>query len=296
MSHGTSQPPPSTNECKKETLAYILIENPSKSNNLGPILRCAAAFAIQQVIFIGYDKCSVQGSHGSSKHVNIISFPTYKPAIEFLKCECNVVSIVGILGDVCDFKGSNDKVNGQRIVEEDETLQIVKAGSHRNQQDINIKMHQNDLNPSSYPSSFPIHKRKFPLHGNVCFSISKKSFGLPIHQAKYCDTFVHIETSVPTPPIISTSASASSSENINEPIYGLLDAQTCLSISLHHYNAFAGYQERQFNGHKFHVNKISKGIITENDREEKKQQRLNKRLQLQQEAEDAMVESINLFS
>ncbi len=37
---------------------YILVENPSKSNNLGPILRCGAAFAAT-FIFIGYEKCAV---------------------------------------------------------------------------------------------------------------------------------------------------------------------------------------------------------------------------------------------
>ena len=41
---------------------FLLIENPSKSNNLGPILRCATAFGIRTVITIGYAKCSTEGT------------------------------------------------------------------------------------------------------------------------------------------------------------------------------------------------------------------------------------------
>ena len=40
---------------------YLLLENPRKSNNLGPILRCASAFGITTVIAVGYAKCAVEG-------------------------------------------------------------------------------------------------------------------------------------------------------------------------------------------------------------------------------------------
>ena len=40
---------------------FILLENPSKGNNLGPILRCAIAFGINTVVAVGYEKCSVEG-------------------------------------------------------------------------------------------------------------------------------------------------------------------------------------------------------------------------------------------
>lgn len=42
---------------------FLLLENPSKSNNLGPILRCASAFGILNVIAIGYSKCAVEGKN-----------------------------------------------------------------------------------------------------------------------------------------------------------------------------------------------------------------------------------------
>lgn len=40
---------------------YLLMENKSKSNNLGPILRCATAFGIETMIVVGYSKCSTEG-------------------------------------------------------------------------------------------------------------------------------------------------------------------------------------------------------------------------------------------
>lgn len=40
---------------------YLLLENLRKSNNLGPILRCASAFGITTVIAVGYAKCAVEG-------------------------------------------------------------------------------------------------------------------------------------------------------------------------------------------------------------------------------------------
>jgi tRNA G18 (ribose-2'-O)-methylase SpoU len=40
---------------------YILLENPSKSNNLGPLLRCANAFGTVAIVAIGFPKCAVEG-------------------------------------------------------------------------------------------------------------------------------------------------------------------------------------------------------------------------------------------
>ena len=41
---------------------YLLLENPSKSNNLGSIIRCANAFGILTIVAIGYAQCSVYGT------------------------------------------------------------------------------------------------------------------------------------------------------------------------------------------------------------------------------------------
>lgn len=41
---------------------YLLLENPKKNNNLGPILRCASAFGITTIVAVGYEKCAVEGT------------------------------------------------------------------------------------------------------------------------------------------------------------------------------------------------------------------------------------------
>lgn len=40
---------------------FLLIENPKKSNNLGPVIRCATAFGISTIIVIGYAQFSTNG-------------------------------------------------------------------------------------------------------------------------------------------------------------------------------------------------------------------------------------------
>jgi len=42
--------------------AFVLLENERKSNNLGPLLRCACAFGVQTIVAVGYDKCAVEGT------------------------------------------------------------------------------------------------------------------------------------------------------------------------------------------------------------------------------------------
>jgi hypothetical protein len=87
--------------------------------------------------------------------------------------------------------------------------------------------------------SYPIHARPF-VEGNCCFVISKNWKGLPSSLAHECDLFVHIPHAQPT----SDEESASGR---------LLDAPSCLSIALHHFTAWAKYNQRDFQGHKFEV-------------------------------------------
>jgi tRNA G18 (ribose-2'-O)-methylase SpoU len=42
---------------------FLLLENLTKSNNLGPTLRCATAFGIRVVVAIGFAKCSTEGKN-----------------------------------------------------------------------------------------------------------------------------------------------------------------------------------------------------------------------------------------
>jgi hypothetical protein len=65
----------------------LLLENSRKNNNWGPVLRCASAFGIQTVVFVGFATCCVRGSHGADQHVEIIAFPTVRQAVDFIRHE-----------------------------------------------------------------------------------------------------------------------------------------------------------------------------------------------------------------
>lgn len=49
------------------TVAYLVLTNPSSKNNLGTLIRCAAAFAVEEVIVVGASAWSTHGAHGSNK-------------------------------------------------------------------------------------------------------------------------------------------------------------------------------------------------------------------------------------
>jgi hypothetical protein len=49
------------NDDQRISQLFLLVENPKKSNNLGPIIRCATAFGISTIIVIGYSQCSTNG-------------------------------------------------------------------------------------------------------------------------------------------------------------------------------------------------------------------------------------------
>ncbi len=218
-------------EGKRPPRIYIMIENPKKSNNLGPILRCGAAYSAT-FIFIGFEKCAIDGSHGANKHVEIVAFPSFQQASEFVKGR-GVGSIVGILGDASFRDGGLDK---DREVYSDDAQHIINVAPQPHL--------SSDRNESGYPCSRPIHLRPFAKKDDICFLISKKSIGIPIEQGKFCDGFVHISTSTPF---------LLGENDCENAIYGLLDSQTTLSICLHHFAAFSGYKERDFLGQKFEV-------------------------------------------
>jgi hypothetical protein len=218
---------------------YLLTENPSKRNNLGPFLRCAAAFGVETFVFVGYAHCSTHGSHGADKHVKTVAFPSFSQAIEFLRKPmeaggCNVNSVIGCLGPNC---GAGAFHNSCTVVEKDTNLIPCDALNR------NI---QTEAYPSEYPPSYPVHLRPF-RNGNVCFLLSKYRSGLPKDQASFCDLFVHV-------PISPTFLNAD-----DESQLGLMDAQTSLSIILHHWTAWANFNVRKFSGQKFQVATISQG-------------------------------------
>jgi hypothetical protein len=233
---------------------FLLIENPKKSNNLGPILRCAAAFATTQVVKVGYDKCNTEGAHGASKHVDMVAFPALDQAVEHLKAPlsdggCGCETFVGLL---CGAAGAYSKEGYPTFEDVDEG--IVRVGDSK------------QINSSSLPLSYPANSKPFQRGGNFCIVLSKNWKGLPTHLARTCDFFVHVPH-VNIPPV----------EGRQPEL--LLDVPSCLSITLHHLTQWAGYHERVFQGHKFEVASVQKGRLQSfqsasqgKDREELKQE------------------------
>ena len=260
---------------------YLLIENPSKGNNLGPILRCAAAFAVHQLIFIGYDKCGIDGSHGASRHVDIVAFPTFSQAEKYLKEDCEVTQIVGILGDIPlprDLQDVPCPVQVETVVANDVSwlaARVMPPSSAK------VRLGASAIT-SPFPESLPIHKRPFSKAGNVCFSITKKRFGLPVSQTEMCTSFVHVPTMQME--TLSSTDNSDSGGNREPPIQcGFVDTQTCLSIALHHYTAAVGYKERAFEKQKFQVAAVVKGGTggdeTRMHRERKREQLANEEME-----------------
>mmetsp|Transcript_15321 Transcript_15321/g.21345 ORF Transcript_15321/g.21345 Transcript_15321/m.21345 type:complete len:263 (+) Transcript_15321:84-872(+) len=236
---------------------FLLLENPKKSNNLGPILRCAAAFGIRTVVFVGYSKCSTDGSHGAAKHLNIVAFPTVDQAVAFLRETCKCKSIVGMLG------GSPIAYQSEGcVVQEDEKSNIVSIQEGKVNDHIGGEKTQ--IVTQLYPRSYPVDARPFQT-GNCCFALSKDWKGLPILLASCCDKFVHVPHS-----------------NIDQQY--LLDTPSCMSIVLHHFTSWAGYNERDYTGHKFEVQQGVKLALK--DDQEKTVARAEKRRENCLEEED----------
>jgi hypothetical protein len=128
------------------------------------------------------------------------------------------MSLIGLLGGIADAYDSD----GYCVRNDEERIQVA-------------------VQPPETPSakrSFPIHVHPF-VEGNCCFVISKNWKGLPSSLANQCDFFVHI----PHAEI-----------SVEGTLGGrLLDPPSCLSIALHHFTAWAKYDERDFQGHKFEV-------------------------------------------
>jgi hypothetical protein len=241
---------------------YILLENPRKGNNLGPILRCANAFGITTVVAVGYEKCSVEGSHGASKNVEIIAYPTVEQAVAFLRGpECSCQSLVGLLGSLPD----GYETDGYAVYEdEDESglAQVRNVAASKTLKELPVR-------------SFPVFTCPFSA-GNACIVLSKKHrSGLPISLARHCDAFVHVpHTAIPhvdgAPP--------------------LLDTPSCLTITLHHLTTWAGYDERTFQGHKFEVTRPARDAVDSDGTSRLGKERAEVKRKLLQAADETMDE------
>lgn len=247
--------------------SYLLIENPSKGNNLGPLLRCACAFGVTEVIFVGFAQCSTEGSHGSARHVSIRAFPTFEQAENYLRGkDCGVVDIVGVLGgtwnhhssspvcvynnvcNVSEYKRTSADVNGRSVVRK-----LVAIDDGADSPTFRRVCNSSDDNSHRYPPSIPAHRRKF--RGNTAFFVSKNWRGLPAEHAAICDSFLHV------PHLAATTEESSQAM--------FVDIQSSISIILHHFTAWAQYDERESEGQKFDVAVYQKGQISEREKAEK---------------------------
>lgn len=245
--------------------SYLLIENPSKGNNLGPLLRCACAFGVAEVIFVGFAQCSTEGSHGSARHLSIRAFPTFEQAEKYLRGkDCGVVDIVGVLGGTWNHQSSStvDVYNDCEVSEYNQTSDVNGRSVVRQlvaiDDDADIPTFQrvcdsSDDTSRKYPLSTPVHRRQF--RGNTAFFCSKNWRGLPAeHARRICDSYLHV------PHLATTEES---------PQAMFLDMQSSISIILHHFTAWARYDERESEGQKFDVAVYQKGQISEQEKAEK---------------------------
>lgn len=247
-----------TSECLLPT--YLILENNKKSNNLGPVLRCAVAYGISTVIAIGFSQCSVQGSHGASKHVTIVAFPTVDQAIASINDDRSRISMVGVLGGVpVDGQIGNSSIVN---VQEDETAGVFRAVSAA-------------ASAESTPSEMKSTKQSYPVGINWlevskihCFAICKSKHGLSSLLARHCDRFVHIPHRC-----------------MGGDQY-LLDLPSCMSIVLHHFTTRAGYDERTFKGHKFELQRPQQGEMEKSEERRRQRQEEKKRQYEEMEAGD----------
>jgi hypothetical protein len=241
---------------------FILIENPRKSTNWGPLLRCCAAFGIPQVVVVGYDICAVQGSHGASKHVELVAFPSHAGALNFLQSTCGCHHFVGLMGGV---PNAYDDL-GYAVVEENEKVKVVVPGS---------TIPESSSLASTFPRSFPLHARPFKGKGDCCCLVvgkQSKGFPLSLSLAQLCNAFIHVPHG---------GASASALD------FTLLNTESCLSIVLADFYLWAEYPNGgDYKGQKYEVQKVHKGSLETQNVE--RQERLQEREKVAQQAQATM--------
>jgi hypothetical protein len=240
---------------------FILVENPRKGNNLGPILRCANAFGITTVVAVGFEKCSVEGSHGASKNVEIVAYPTVEQAVAFLRgSECSCQSLIGLMGSM----PGGYETDGYAVYEDEDEMglaRVLNVAASKTLKELPVR-------------SFPVFTRPFSA-GNACIVLSKKlRSGLPLSLARQCDAFVHVPH-----------AAIPHKDGESPP---LLDTPSCLSITLHHLTTWAGYDERTFQGHKFEVTRPARDAVDADGTRRLAKERAEVKRKLQQAADEAV--------
>ena len=233
---------------------FLLMENPSKTTHLGTLLRCEAAFRAHQVLIVGHDKFNAQGSFGSHLYLDIIAFPTWESVVNYLEhggnedrarqnstddASSSTSSRVPIIGIAGAYGGGESVFSPSGIpIHADSSTGFATLSRPA-------------TNAKEYPKheelkqkSYPIHTR--PFSSDVCFLLSKDKRGLPIPHARLCDSFVHIPQMCLDS--VDTDDDIDAQLNMPERIIQstLLETTTIYSILLHHFTAWAKYDERNF--------------------------------------------------
>ena len=228
------------------TEMVLLLENPSKGNNLGSILRCAAASGVRQVRAVGYDKCATQGSHGADKHVKLVAFGTAAQAVAYNDDDDGSVLVIGLLGAFPNgYRQSGYPVVYQQKDNDNKNLAVPLLESPPPDENKSCTL---------LGTSYPIHvlssianddNNNNPIASirsarTICIAISKDRLGLPVTLAQQCHVFCHI-------PCVALFGDSGQGPP-------LLDCPATLTIALHHLaEKNAGYDEATFRGHKFQV-------------------------------------------
>jgi len=253
----------------------ILIENPSKTTNWGPLLRCCTAFGIPQIFAVGFDKCAVRGSHGASKHVEVVAFHDHASASKMLRDELGL-TIVGLLqGAPGAYESRGYDVDTMFHRATGETLVQVKRAE--------ITSADSGDSLSSFPKSFPLHRQ--PFARRTCLAIGKRPRGLSLTLSKLCDHFVHI----PHEGISPESDALDDEMGEFSAVSTWISVEAGMSIVLHEFALWAGYGRAakvssggnvvRYEGQKYHVKSKRKGQSTKEEQLQKQEERKARREQ-----------------
>jgi len=275
------------------TAITLLLENPSKAKNWGPLLRCCAAFGIRTIFVVGYDICDVRGSHGSSKHVSLAAVPTHAQAASLLKSEG--FELVGLLSPPPDGNAITDgdrEVVRERFVSEArrDGVEIVRiagtADAAAGATDISVTGEGEGRQHRYRRTSFPVYTARTRFPRRICLVVDKLKRGLPWSLAEHCASFVHVPHA-----------------NCN-PGGSMLTLEATASIVFHEATnaGWAGYHRSdggltenggatEFGGQKYRVEAVCRGGADAEARDRKRKERDDRAREMRDEATAAAASS-----
>ncbi|KAL7432312.1 hypothetical protein ACHAXH_002530, partial [Discostella pseudostelligera] len=159
------------------------------------------------------------------------------------------ITIIGILGAYGGGEEIFSPDGAEVYIDEDSYVSLVPP---KVVDSLNAEDNRTDAAAACLSShSFPISARPFPSD-DICFLLSKDKRGLPLSQARLCSKFIHVPhlsfDNDPSPTMQQPShmPETNANDGIQISHSTLIDTATTLSIVLHHYTAWAGYEERSF--------------------------------------------------